>query len=256
VFEVSGVIQQSAYLTISNPYCWIAGCTAPSPGITLRQTTLRPQAAEIFIEHIRFIAGDEGTSPPKDSRDCITLNGASSVYIKNCSFFWSVDELMGCGPSSACSTVTFDRCLFAEPLRDGGHSEGAHDYGLLFNTNNQRNITFNRCVAAHMQERFIRARGVTIEKINCVGYNMTGSAGWNNLTPDATVSQQLFDLIGCYYKQPVTALNSREALQASGGPNTSDSRYYVAGVICPTRPTDTGSEWLAVKTGATASQIN
>lgn len=262
VFEVSGVIQQNAYLTIDNDYCWIAGCTAPSPGITLRQTTLRARAQNIFVEHIRFLPGDEGTSPTKDGRDCMTVSNAS-MYFKNCTFAWSIDELIDCGTPNPASTITFDRCLFAEPLRDAGHPEGQHDYGVLLYKDGQHFITFHKCVAATMRERWVRAyNSFTIEKINCVGYNMYGNAGWNNLTNSSdsvgvSEAKQLFDLRGCYYKQPASlAAVNTYALQASGGPNHPDTRYHVSGVICGSRPSDAQPEWDAVRTGSTTTQIN
>jgi len=259
VFEVAGIINVGQYLTIDNSYCWIAGCTAPSPGITLRQTCLRARAQNIFIEHIRFIATDEGTNPTKDSRDCLTVS-SSSMYFKNCTFVWSIDELMDCGTPNPASTITFDRCLFAEPLKTGGHPEGDHDYGVLLYKDGQHLITFHKCVGATMAERWLRAyNGFTIEKINCVGYNMYGNAGWNNLTNavGSTPTKQLFDLIGCYYKQPASLSASNiYAVQADRGPNHADTRYHVAGVICGNRTSDAQAEWDAVKTGTTSTQIN
>ena len=261
VFEVGGYISLGANADISNNYCWIAGGTAPDPGITLRKTTLNITADEVLVQHIRVLAGDETGSPALDSRDSITLNGANGVYIQYCTFMWSVDECMGMGPSQANNDVTFDRCIFSEPLRQGGHSEGNHDYGLLLNSDNQRRITFVNCLASSMQERFLRFRGVTLEKINCIGYNMTGNAGWNNGTPHSSptspVHTQKFDLRGCYYKQPPSVSTNTQCLQVGNtGAPTSDSKYFVEGNICPARPTDSGSEWLAVKTGNTSTQLN
>src|SRR3989344_3574158 len=60
VFEVSGTITLSRDVSIANPYITIAGQTAPSPGITLKNFGISPSTHDILIQHIRVRVGDQG----------------------------------------------------------------------------------------------------------------------------------------------------------------------------------------------------
>ena len=60
VFETSGVIDAGDIIYVSSgggsgedDYLYIAGATAPSPGITLKNVEIQIAAHDVFINHIR-----------------------------------------------------------------------------------------------------------------------------------------------------------------------------------------------------------
>lgn len=68
VFEVSGVLNlENQELEITEPYCWVAGQTAPSPGVTFTNGFVQADASNVVLEHVRVFRGDEsggeGTDP-------------------------------------------------------------------------------------------------------------------------------------------------------------------------------------------------
>jgi hypothetical protein len=60
IFEVSGTIIYEGRYKIKNPYITIAGQTAPSPGITLRASTLTVDTHDVLIQHIRVSPAMKG----------------------------------------------------------------------------------------------------------------------------------------------------------------------------------------------------
>jgi len=93
VFEVSGTIALKRSISIRNrnSYLTVAGATAPSPGITIRNHGfhIRGRANDIFIQHLRFRTGDEGIPPnPTKSQmpDPITIApGVRNLVVDHCS---------------------------------------------------------------------------------------------------------------------------------------------------------------------------
>jgi hypothetical protein len=90
VFEVSGTIALQSRIYIYNPYLTIAGQTAPSPGINIRNHGLYVRTHDVMIQHLRFRIGDTYS----DLTDCINLfwyqhpNVIYNVVIDHCSLAW------------------------------------------------------------------------------------------------------------------------------------------------------------------------
>ncbi len=120
VFDVSGVIDLKARLTVRTPNLTIAGQTAPSPGIALHGQPLLITASNVLVQHLRVRPGDRWLPNPNTSnRDAIEVESSGTTPIRNivldhCTFGWSLDEMASTW--NAYEDVTFNKCIFAEPL--------------------------------------------------------------------------------------------------------------------------------------------
>jgi len=141
LFEVSGTINatSSPYeYKIVNPYTIIAGQTAPSPGITLRNITLRIKTHDVLIQHLRVRVGDAVVGLNPDIRDCLGFtagdgNTIQNVVVDHCSFSWAIDENIEIYNNSATgivSDVTLSNCIVSEGLKNSFHTGGAHSKGI------------------------------------------------------------------------------------------------------------------------------
>ena len=137
VFEVSGAIELSGDLGISNPFITIAGQTAPSPGITLRGGALRIYTNDVLVQHIRIRVGDNlgGTNP--ENRDAIGIEGLPdgsrdvfNVLIDHCSVSWAIDENIALWYPGV-HNITISNSIISEGLLQSMHPKGAHSMGIL-----------------------------------------------------------------------------------------------------------------------------
>jgi hypothetical protein len=128
VFRVAGVIDLGTQLLIEKSNVTIAGQTAPWPGIALHGAPLVVKGDEILVQHIRMRAGDRWynqdiTKNLTTIRDAMWIStgdvSVSDVVFDHCTFGWSLDELVSAW--NAYDNVTFNKCLFAEPLRWSTH---------------------------------------------------------------------------------------------------------------------------------------
>jgi hypothetical protein len=139
VFEVGGVIDLAQKsLNLREPDVYIAGQTAPPPGITLIQGGIRIETDRAVLQHLAVRPGDAGQ--PKGSGwepDGIsTSGGPRDVWVDQCSTTWSVDENLSAttynsphdGPAER---IHFRNCLVAEALNDSSHTKGPHSKGTL-----------------------------------------------------------------------------------------------------------------------------
>lgn len=120
VFDVSGIIDLKARLTIRTANLTIAGQTAPSPGIALHGQPLLITASNVLIQHLRVRPGDRWLPNTNTSnRDAIEVESSGTIPVRNvvidhCTFGWSLDEIASTW--NAWEDVTFNKCIFAEPL--------------------------------------------------------------------------------------------------------------------------------------------
>nr|WP_274322959.1 hypothetical protein [Halosimplex aquaticum] len=146
VFETSGVVDLGgADLSITYPNCWVAGQTAPSPGITFINGMVQVEPDNCIVQHIRVFRGDEsggeGTDP-LNNRD-----GSSNVIFDHCTSYWGRDENLSVGYDSTDTTVS--NCLVAEGLENpeensngtlvGDGASNVAILGTVYAKNNDRN---------------------------------------------------------------------------------------------------------------------
>jgi hypothetical protein len=145
MFEKSGVIYENAgggddnvyRLDLDDNAYYIAGQTAPSPGITLRNIYPKVRASDFVMEHIKSRVGDAADGFDSSARDslgivCDSAN-ISNIIINNNSFTWAIDETASIYDNGAGSidSVTFSNNIVAEALHESLHPKGAHSKGLL-----------------------------------------------------------------------------------------------------------------------------
>lgn len=126
VFDVSGVIEMKNRIVVRNGDLTIAGQTAPSPGIALHGQPMVITKSNVLIQHLRVRPGDRWLPNPNTSnRDAIDVDPGNStdvvrnVVIDHCTFAWSLDEIASTW--HGWEDVTFNKCIFAEPLHRSIH---------------------------------------------------------------------------------------------------------------------------------------
>ncbi|HYC70337.1 MAG TPA: hypothetical protein VEB66_03960 [Opitutaceae bacterium] len=123
VFKKSGVINLNTQLWVKFNNTTIAGQTAPYPGIALHGAPLLVVANDVLVQHLRVRPGDKWyngdiTKNLTMIRDAAQLSSGtvsvSNVVFDHCTFAWSLDECVSA--YNGFNKVTFNKCLFAEPL--------------------------------------------------------------------------------------------------------------------------------------------
>ncbi|ADB63561.1 hypothetical protein Htur_4789 (plasmid) [Haloterrigena turkmenica DSM 5511] len=140
VFETSGTIDMEASdLNVRNGKCWIAGQTAPSPGITIIRGGIWLYGDDCVVQHLRVRPGDAGQEPGDGwEPDAIqTADDSTNNVIDHCTGTWSVDENINAGYDTENTTIS--NCLVAEPLNDATHHKGEHGYNSIMG-NNAKNV--------------------------------------------------------------------------------------------------------------------
>ncbi len=180
VFEVSGTINQEPaheILRIRNPYFIVAGQTAPSPGITVRGSTLFITSHDGVIQHIRFRIGDEaGSFIQPDVIDGISIAGETNynLLIDHCSVSWAIDENLQIWPNGAgfAENITLSNMIVSEALQNSIHPEGDHSMGIL--VGGGKNVALIKNLLAHNNDRgpLIGNIAESVAVINNYNYNM------------------------------------------------------------------------------------
>ncbi|ADN77114.1 hypothetical protein Fbal_2912 [Ferrimonas balearica DSM 9799] len=144
IFETSGTIDltELGLLSINNDYITIAGQTAPSPGINLRGASVRIEANDVLIQHIRVRTGDaiEGRTP--GDRDGIYVIGKSddpnrrpyNVVFDHISVSWGIDETFTVKDTA--ENVSILNSIVGEGLWYNMHPKGGHSKGLMVSSPN------------------------------------------------------------------------------------------------------------------------
>ncbi len=115
VFRVSGVIHLKKSCAVHNPYCTVAGQTAPGDGICLADYGSGAYGThDVIIRYMRFRISDSANR----AMDGAGLGGCDDCIMDHCSISWSSDE----GTSSrGAKNITFQRNIVAEALHHGPH---------------------------------------------------------------------------------------------------------------------------------------
>ncbi len=119
VFEISGTIALQSQLFVTSPYITIAGQTAPSPGITVRNYGITIMAHDVLVQHVRVRVGDTGAPAPiNQGYDGLFpySTAAYNIVIDHCSISWVVGESTGTVSPPAISNITYWRCIISECL--------------------------------------------------------------------------------------------------------------------------------------------
>jgi hypothetical protein len=166
--------------------------------------------------------GTTNIAGPPDFRWGDAVDGVASspnpdvvynVYIRNCSFSYSVDELMDLYRAKL---ATLDNCLLSLPLNLATHSYTAtlepigqigHAKCLLAANTGSRDVTIYRCLFAHSMDRHpeVGLSAGTLDMINNVIFNWGtddgehGGRAWVTLLK-AQYGDFAANIVGNYYK--------------------------------------------------------
>jgi hypothetical protein len=286
-FAVSGDITLTQRLEIKTTtssnrnYLTVDGSTAPDKGVCIRgaEILLRDTVDTIF-RHVRIRRGRTGVGPfpasPVGSSvnlDCLTMDNAKYVLFDHVSFSWSCDELVGITRSQ---NVTFQWCIFAEPLGDVAlsiHPYGTdHSAGMNVSSSTvsvHHSLFYNfRFRGPNFEANDVRnstpsgERSVKLESVNNIIFNYSESGGRysseieNKSSPDDTPTDATFyfQFVGNRYFNG-DASRPEIAVNTGSGPDTSGRlKVYVSGNIGPNRPTDLLPETDLMFTGSGSSK--
>ena len=253
IFEVSGNIQLRDCLVIRNPYVFVAGQTAPSPGITIGGPNgLYIYTHDVVVQHLRIRIGDESGGIPCNQRDGLNIgNGAYNVVIDHCSISWATDENVASGWEGS-NSLTFQWCIISECLWHSCHTDGPHSMGFLVGPGNTGDLSVHHNLFAHNANRnpAIGSNDNT-EIINNVVYNWEwGSTEFHHYSGSAP---QYGNIIGNYYKAGV---NTKENYGVSLEYAKSPSKFYISDNIGPTRTSKSQDDWDIVAFGQPSFRSN
>ena len=115
IFRVSGLIHLKKPCAVHNPYCTIAGQSAPGDGICLADYGAGAYGThDVIIRYMHFRVGDAANR----AMDGAGLGSCDNCIMDHCSISWSSDE----GTSSrGAKNITFQRNIVAEALHHGPH---------------------------------------------------------------------------------------------------------------------------------------
>ena len=210
VFDVAGVIPLASDLTIG-ANTTILGQTAPSPGITLRYYTVRPED-NCIICFLRIRRGQE--KDINDGADATWQRNKTGIIFDHCSFSWSIDEVASFYDNN---NFTMQWCTVAESLTNPGHSKGAHGYGGIWGG---KLASFHHNFIGHLMNRGPRFNG---SRYGWTGY--TSNKNYSTYQWKNTVQAENVDFRNCVmYNAQGTCYGG-----PGGGQINIVNNYYKAG---------------------------
>ncbi|WP_137290516.1 RICIN domain-containing protein [Natronorubrum halophilum] len=158
VFETSGTIDLGGErLQITEDNCWVAGQTAPAPGITFVKGMLQVDADNCVVQHIRSRIGPgDGSIQSNDAIN--TQDDTQNNVLDHVTASWGVDECLSVGYDTQNTTVT--NCLIYEGLWDPYGDGADHNYGTLIGDGTS-NVTLAGNVWAKVRGRAPRLKSDT-----------------------------------------------------------------------------------------------
>jgi len=197
-FAVEGWIFLEESLVIANDNCEIDGSTAPGNGIVIAANpttfvtpwkTLQITASNVILQYLRICQHVLDTA--NSAGDALSLNGADTVMIDQCSFWGAIDEVVDFTDST---NITIQWSIIALGLRDANHTGGLHGLGLLATGSSGGDISIHHNLFPHNAVRNPRnaCTGGPVEVINNVIYNP-------DLAPADTGAGSSTDFVKNYY---------------------------------------------------------
>jgi hypothetical protein len=236
LFEVSGYIDYTGInkeILIENPYFWVAGQSAPAPGICIKSTSLHIRNThDGLIQHIKVRAGDDTTGLDPCEMDAFLINNSKKIVVDHCTFSWGADDNVGIGKSDS---VTFSNCLIYEALNRSFHYDETihhpekHPMGLFINSCS--NFTFYNSLSGYAGDRvlWLRSSGNYIV-INNLFYNPAYHPG-----PTYGASGNVVNVAGVgnvtLFPPPWNNSNSTYSCRTKTGTSTS-SKIYLSDNLC------------------------
>jgi pectate lyase len=179
IFETSGTIALDYPLYIKNPYLTIAGQTAPSPGINIRNFGIYVDTHDVVIQHIRIREGDTRQATPGNYYSLAAgLNSARDIVFDHVSVGWAMYQAFAAldyvaGPDPHPTRVSILDSLIAFPLskdyRYTGYGGGMGHQGCTVST---CQYTYARNLFVHTS---YRQPSLGVGRVNVVNNVVYGS---------------------------------------------------------------------------------
>jgi hypothetical protein len=121
IFETSGTLTLASDINVTQPCLTIAGQTAPSPGVTIRNGGLTFYAHDILIQHLRVRPGDGGVVMPQTAgHDTLLAYSdfgyhAQNIVYDHVSLSWAGGKNANIVTDNP-ANLTYWRCIISEAL--------------------------------------------------------------------------------------------------------------------------------------------
>ena len=241
LFKVGGRIPLKKPLSISHPFCMIAGQTAPGDGICLSEDYISVATHDVVVRFIRSRPGDRKGGHSPGNRDGFGVATKSrppfNIVFDHCSTSWAIDENIQTW--YPCHDITVQWCISAEALDRSLHPKGRHSKGFLVG-DHTHNLSIHHNLFAHNDRRnpLLKADS-SADIVNNVVYNWGGAAV--HLSNHEKTNKPIFaNLIGNYFKKGPNS-KSKELYIPENIPKT--SKLFLKGNIGPSRPSADSDEW-------------
>lgn len=230
LFETSGTMAPytpyKEYVSNNTYGLYVAGESAPSPGVTLKGWSIRVNTARSTAwSHLRFRVGDEYGSENPDYWRAFSSE-ADWMAVVNCSFSWGIDTNFEVSNATYPDTSTdclVYRCIISEGLASSYHSKGQHSKGGSFLQRTERGL-FLENLFAHNRDRNPYLQSSIHSTVNNLVYNWKDRpmfVQWSS----ATVNANLVNNVIIAGLNTATAYTYHTWLQDLQAP----SQLYIAG---------------------------
>lgn len=221
VFEVGGVVDLGGRsLSVATPNTYVAGQTAPSPGITIVRGGVDVNADNVILQHLRVRPGDDLDAPV----DAIDNSEGSNLVVDHCSVSWGSDESLSTSAGGDNPNITYTNNLIAEGLADSVHPKGVHSMGTLVNDLSQRVLLAGN-LWANSIGRHPRLKGGTSTAVsNNLMYNFERGTNLGGGVTDETTAT----IVGNFYKAGPDTPTEEPVLGTTFTDASGPIRAYVA----------------------------
>lgn len=232
VFDVAGDIWLDSDLILDKNNITIAGETAPSSGIVLRNGTVKVRASNILLSNIAIYPGSSADPKIAENRDAINVYGSPSkkikvenILLRNLSVGWAVDENIGI--QGLAGNIVIKRSLIFQGLREGGHPKGVHSMNVLL-AQDVGPIAIVGSVLAASEQRSPRiTSGNSLLFANNIVVNSGYVASHLDMSMQPTGQPTLIDMIGNLYIPGPNSKCKKESLQIDKKISTSNEITHI-----------------------------
>jgi len=193
VFETSGEIRPLRNLLIENPFITVAGQTAPSPGITIRDASIIVKTHDVLLQHLRIRVGSPRPDGNTSSSDCIEVltnnQNCYNIFFDHISASWATDENLSVySPNRTYRAyeIGYWYCLNSEALMTGHINPNHKSDGWLVGSTggaSQEKISIINCIMAFNNARNPTSQSQSLTVANCLIEGWGGKvtlARWEN----------------------------------------------------------------------------
>ena len=224
VFETSATIDISS-LEINASHLWIAGQTAPSPGIILKGELNPLHSSNTIIQGLSILTDLTTTT------DCVTVGNGDSyrhqtkIIFDRCWFANAADEQVDCW--NKLGDFDFRYCIFGPGSDSAGKNYGALFGGDATYGSNFR-VSLDKCLFIHCAERSPLAKAQIVTMNNCIVYN-GGAPHRTYLSSREPTNQCNGNFTGCLWVDGPSTTTSNKPIYLDPTDWVAGSQAWVSG---------------------------